>query len=498
MAITLRELLGLPRLGLVLRHAGGEGALDATVHWVHQSELADSSLFTEPGEVLMTTGSHLPVAGQVAERELADLADQYVQRLRDSSVVGLGFGVGVHHDTTPPALLAAAERYGLPAFEIPYQVPFSAVIKAVSKSRSDAEHAYLRRTNSAQRRLIAAAGRPAVARAVVTSTAQILEGWAALADAGGELVAWSHTDQRAAAQRAAAEHRASGQTVSFPGGGNRVCAHSVTGQDGVWLGTVIAGTAADAVLDPFAISTCMLAANLLSVQLSLAGRLETALSGLRGLVMAEVLAGNAELARRAVGVLWPAAPAEPVVLGCVDGPATELARLAQAAPPAQVRGLVGDRLWLVAAAEQAPLLAARLAAQPQLVSGFSQPVGWAGLADARHQALAALLTGSATPQVSVVELLPPGPAAAFARARLGALVQPEAADLLATLRAWLECDGSNDRTAAALGLHRHTVRRRIERIERLLEVELASAECRHELWFACRLASADADAVAGR
>ncbi|WP_367343108.1 PucR family transcriptional regulator ligand-binding domain-containing protein, partial [Propionibacterium sp.] len=60
MAITVRDLLAAPELRLVLREPGGEGALDRAVRWIHQSELPDSTGFTEPGEVLITTGAVLP------------------------------------------------------------------------------------------------------------------------------------------------------------------------------------------------------------------------------------------------------------------------------------------------------------------------------------------------------------------------------------------------------------------------------------------------------
>jgi purine catabolism regulator len=97
MAMKLAALLAQPALRLTVRCAGGPDALAAVVQWVHQSELSDSTLFTEPGEILLTTGSHLPQAAEVGPDELAQACTDYVRRLRDSHVVGLGFGVGVHH-----------------------------------------------------------------------------------------------------------------------------------------------------------------------------------------------------------------------------------------------------------------------------------------------------------------------------------------------------------------------------------------------------------------
>ncbi|MET9388255.1 helix-turn-helix domain-containing protein [Streptomyces sp. NPDC002928] len=61
---------------------------------------------------------------------------------------------------------------------------------------------------------------------------------------------------------------------------------------------------------------------------------------------------------------------------------------------------------------------------------------------------------------------------------------PGPADLLQTLRTWLSRYGSRDRTAAALEIHRNTVRRRISRISDLLDTDLDDPDVRMELWFA--------------
>jgi PucR family transcriptional regulator, purine catabolism regulatory protein len=486
MAMKLRALLAVPPLGLVVRCPGNTGGLDAVVQWVHQSELSDSTLFTEPGEVLLTTGSHLPGPADAAAAELDQLCDAYVRRLHESQVVGLGFGVGVHHRTSPEPLVAAARRYGLPLFEVPYEIPFSAVVKAVSKSLSDAEHAYLRRTNSAQRRLITAVGRSQVPQSVVRSTAQIIGGWAALSDPGGRISALSPTAKLSGAQAAVQAHLSSGQQVSFPGAdAGRVCAHSVVAE-GRLLAVLVTG--ANNELDPLAISTSMLAANLMGIHLSLSGRLQHALDSLRAPLIGEALAGRAELARQLAGTLWPRLPLEPLILSCVEGPSDKISRL-PLNEFAAVWGSVGGRLWVITAADQALRLATSVAEQGQLALGSSQPTAWNELVQAKHQALNALLADpqSAT-RPALLDLLPPDQAQAFAQATLGELLQSDAADLLQTVRAWAEQDGSHDRTAAKLGVHRHTVRRRLQRVEEILARRLDDPSTRHELWFACQLA----------
>lgn len=56
--------------------------------------------------------------------------------------------------------------------------------------------------------------------------------------------------------------------------------------------------------------------------------------------------------------------------------------------------------------------------------------------------------------------------------------------LLPTLRALLEANGHNESAAAVLGIHRHTLRTRVARIERILECSLTSAYVRAELLLA--------------
>lgn len=45
------------------------------------------------------------------------------------------------------------------------------------------------------------------------------------------------------------------------------------------------------------------------------------------------------------------------------------------------------------------------------------------------------------------------------------------------------CASARQRTAAALGIHRNTVRQRIARAEALLELDLADPDTRMDVWF---------------
>ena len=61
------------------------------------------------------------------------------------------------------------------------------------------------------------------------------------------------------------------------------------------------------------------------------------------------------------------------------------------------------------------------------------------------------------------------------------------AALVDTLRSWFAHDCSWGATAASLGVHRHTVRSRVDQAAGILNLDLDSFEGRLELWAALRL-----------
>ncbi len=107
-------------LGLTL--ATGQESAGRTVRWVHSTELLDPTPWLRGGELLLTTG--LQLAGAKSQRE-------FLARLADAEIAGLGFGTGFVHKRVPAALLGAARKRGLPLFEVPYELPFIAVTERV-------------------------------------------------------------------------------------------------------------------------------------------------------------------------------------------------------------------------------------------------------------------------------------------------------------------------------------------------------------------------------
>jgi PucR family transcriptional regulator, purine catabolism regulatory protein len=118
MELTLASLT--EELGLEL--ASGRDAATAHVRWVHSTELPDPTPWLRGGELLLTTGLQL---------KRPRVQAQFIERLVDHDIVGLGFGTGFAHEQLPEALLGAARERSFPVFEVPYELPFIAITERV-------------------------------------------------------------------------------------------------------------------------------------------------------------------------------------------------------------------------------------------------------------------------------------------------------------------------------------------------------------------------------
>ena len=78
---------------------------------------------------------------------------EFVARLADHQLAGLGFGTGFGHAAVPEPLLEAAAERDFPVFEVPYEVPFIAITEAAFTQLVNEQYAVLRRALAAQERL---------------------------------------------------------------------------------------------------------------------------------------------------------------------------------------------------------------------------------------------------------------------------------------------------------------------------------------------------------
>jgi purine catabolism regulator len=119
--LTVHELISMPDLRLTV--AAGADGLANRIRWIHTSELADPTPFLEGGEFLLTTGLG---CGEKDSEQRA-----YVRRLAAHRLAGLGFSVGFGFSDVPAAIVAEGDKRRFPVVSVPYEVPFVAITKAV-------------------------------------------------------------------------------------------------------------------------------------------------------------------------------------------------------------------------------------------------------------------------------------------------------------------------------------------------------------------------------
>ncbi|MER5380698.1 PucR family transcriptional regulator [Streptomyces sp. NPDC002688] len=549
---TLASLVHHSALKLTVR--AGEDRLDVPVRWAHVSELADPVPYMEGGELLLITALKL-------DADDPDVMRRYVKRLAGAGVVGLGFAVGVNYEEIPKALVEAAEEEGLPLLEVPRRTPFLAISKAVSAAIAADQYRAVTAGFAAQRELTKQALSDGPEGLLAALAGQV-DGWAALYDASGAVVAtapdWA--GRRAARLTPDVERlrERPAPASSVVGGEDRVELHSLgTGRRpraALAVGTAGAlGTA-----ERYAVHSAIA---LLTLTTERSRSLHAAEQRIGAAVLGMLLAGEPDHARAVAGDLYgelldapfrliiaesvsasagrahadgharvgAAAPAKtPVAVPDVNGdPLGGLAEVVESAAARAGESVLvvpdGERLVVLAVDGGAAvaacgdyavvLEAARTAPREQsagatgdedeLVVGLSAPAGPIAARAAYKQAEQALSVARRRGRFlveheelaagSVLPLLADDAVRAFADGLLRALHEHDATgrgDLVASLRAWLSRHGQWDAAAADLGVHRHTLRYRMRRVEEILGRSLDDADVRMELWLALKATTA--------
>ncbi len=184
--LTVEEITQIA--GLDLEVAAGTGGLAHEVGWVHVSELADPTPFLEGGEFLLTTG--LGLGGD------ADDQRAYVRRLAGHGLAGLGVGVGFGFAEIPTAVVDEADRLGFPIVAVPYEVPFVAITKAVYRQLANEQLAQLTRALTVHEQLADAVLEGRGLQALLSIVCNHLGCSLALVDDTGRVVAERHSGKR--------------------------------------------------------------------------------------------------------------------------------------------------------------------------------------------------------------------------------------------------------------------------------------------------------------
>jgi purine catabolism regulator len=519
--LTVHELV--EEMGLEL--AAGEDGAEASVRWVHSTELLDPTPWLSGGELVLTTGIQLGSAE--AQRG-------FVRRLAEHQLAGLGFGTGLAHDRIPEPLLDEAAELGFPLFEVPYSLPFIAITEKAFARLVNEQYEVLQRGIAIHKRLerliLEERGLDEVVRALAAS----IRGAVLVLSARGETMASKafrreFPEPALEALRAEVSRRSRGGAeddgdgaVSFTPDHSDVSGRALAlpvstrgrGAPQAWL----IAARDNGGLGDFERLILQQAVTVVALELLRQRVMRDTERRLAGDVLTEAIGGHlepAELANRLrpFGVGREAA----VLVFGVDDPGAAEATLDRALADAGVRALVATREGLLCAVVDTgggdPLeLGARARRELEAEHGdvraaASRSAPAEALRRSFHEArcaleAAALGIGSeagAPPEVAsyrelgafqlLLSLQDEEALRLYCDNLLGPLENGEGdygEELLRSLEAFIEQNGQWEKAARQLFCHRHTLRYRIRRIEQLTGRDLSRARDRIEFWLALR------------
>jgi purine catabolism regulator len=494
--------------------AGGDGAAEREIRWVHITELLDPTPWLQGGELLLTTGIRL---------ETADQQRKFIRLLAESGVAGLGFGTGFDHSKVPKALITEANSVGFPVFEVPYETPFIAITEAAFSRLVNEQYDVLSRGIAVNERLerlvLQGGGLAEIAREIAAA----IGGSSVVLGARGEVLA--HGGRRLPeylldAIRAEVQPRGSAAAPFVPSREDlrgRALAHPVSPRAGAaeaWL-VVVRRSGALGDFERLCVQQAAIVVALELMRERVARETERRLSGE---VLAATLSGRlaADDIRDRLAPFGIGEKAAVLAFELGDAPAGEgtLAeflsaenRAALVAPHpagrrellcAVVDGAKGDPLELARQAREVletahgPTRAATSRALPTErvrhsfhearcaleATGFSN-----GAAPdvASHRDLGAFTLLLSVQDTEALRL--------YCESVLGPIEDSDeryASELLRSLEAYIDRNGHWERAASDCYCHRHTLRYRIRRIEELTGRDLSRANDRVELWLALR------------
>lgn len=501
----------------------GSPRLDEPISWVHSSDLEDPTPFLDRGQLLLTDGSQFaadspPTASGNRGHTSSEVPNEqayveYVRRLVDHGIVGLGFATQVIHGTLPRGLEEACRSQGLPLLEVPDRTPFIAIIRMVADYLAREEHARAEWSLQAQRALSRAALRPDGLTSILGELERQLHSWVALYDAAGNYVRMPRN--RPVPSDIAGE--VTQRVRSALGLGTRSASHlhimgqSVTlqtlGRKGNLRGALVLGAIEP--LDPARADIVNSVIGLASLALEQARTLDTARRHLRAGVFEQLLAGSIDVAGKTARQVWGQLPRDPLLVTASrqESPAPNLLEalelLADDHRGAVFYALRGELLVILAGqAHQGRVL--ELLERHGAVAGVSGETILDALPDALEEATRAarraaelgraVVNFSELSEGGMLGLLREEEAGPVARGLLQPLIARDAAEhtqLLETVREWFANDCVWDKTARRLGVHRHTLRNRIDAVGRILGLNLDGMRDRLELFAAVQFLEKD-------
>lgn len=503
MACTVRRLTQRADLGLTM--VAGLQVADRVIEWAHPIELSDPTPWLSGGELVMTTGLKIGTRPQ----EQFD----YVSRLVQAGTVALAFDTGTTYDRVPDGIRSAGDALGLPVLSVPASTPFIAITRAVIDELTADQIRSVQRVVDQQENLARATLRGGIP-SVISALGQALSSSVAVIDSQDRVLAQYGADSDRVvaiacsvadtARTGSARRRRTSKVVADESGYCTI--HSVSAAQELhgYLAVDSPGP-----LPPSDRLIVAHAVSLLSIELGKPAKVVDANQRLRTSTTHALLNMGDRLDVSVLRYFGFDTDARVAAIVLTDvGPlltAQKLATSVLAGRSSPHLMAPTDHGLLVVvpadrAAELGPRLHKHLAAQSQrrIGGGLGSSVS---LLDAGVSVRQATLAARSSPQHRFVVFTEMGTVAtwlgsqssedlrALAHGVLSELdaydaTHPGTVGLVATLAAFLERNGEREVAAADLGVHRHTMRNRMNKIVELTGQDLDSAHARAELLMA--------------
>lgn len=507
--LTVDRLVSDLGLELAAGLAGGENQ----VRWVHISEEADPTPWLSGGELLLTSGSQL--AGPDAHEALVD-------RLAAHDIAGLGFGLGEAETRPPRALVERAERAGFPLFAVPYSMPFITITETAMSRVVNERYDVLRRGAVVRQQLENMVLEERGLDEIAATIGRAVDGAVAILDAIGAPLAVHDPDGELLGPPAlgtistqAAAHAADPRPfiATDPSLSAAAFVRPVGAPSGHRPRAWIAVLTADGQLGELTRLVVGQAAPIVGLELGRGGNASETERRLTRQAMLDAQGGGdaaeSALRLRPFGIVGDVCV---LLFSAGDGAEAERAlrsalaaeRLPAAVATQEVDGREllcaivepGERDPLEVAGTARAALVADLGAD--LAVATSRAGGNGDIGRCFREASWALRARGHGPVASWHDLGPESlllsvgdpEVLRFYRDRMLGPIEAEeagyAAELLRSLETFIQLNGQWERAAKLLHCHRHTLRYRIEKIEKLTGRSLAAATDRIEFWLALR------------
>lgn len=505
------ELEELQQAGV--RVVAGADDIDREIDWVHPGEIADIAKYLSGGEVLLTAGTGLGTSPSEHRR--------YVRELAAAGAAAVIIELGRSFREIPPEMVEEADRSGLILIELENEVPFVQITRAVHTSLVSYAYEVLARATEIEEGLTQLILDGSTLDAVMTFLAEQLRNPVILEDGGRRVIAYGRAGGSIApVLRAWRDHSRDRAHLDARA---RVEVAETTPKC-VWTSVALRGEIwgrlhvleLDSTLDDLARLTVGRAASAIALHLMSERGVHLSETAEQMLVADAVhesgRVSGREFLDKATGLGVPLEGELVVVAVAADGEAYER-------PPDQVLrdamrragwpcvvGLVDDSAVAVAPALDPADLRGRgekllTALPPATHVGLSKPYRASLLPQAFAEARAARQLGPSADDgflhlyddlalYRLLAPLAPGPELDnFVESELGPLIAHDEnhnSDLVKTLDAYLQANGSKTAAAQMLHLQRRSIYYRLERIEELLGRSIDLPAQRARLYVALR------------